>query len=113
MPAPNTPPFVGEKSAVAPLSTKVMVFRLATREPVTVWSIDARELLASGEYVRELPSASEPAPASDAPASDAPASDAPVDGAPGERAAVDADAPDAAPDAAADTAARRGRTARR
>jgi len=92
MPAPNTPPFVGEKSAAAPLSTKVTVFRLATREPVTVWSIDARELLASGEYVRELPSASEPAPASDAPASDA---------------------PDVAPDAASDAAARRGRTARR
>ena len=92
MPAPNTPPFVGEKSAAAPLSTKVTVFRLATREPVTVWSIDARELLSSGEYVRALPSASEPAPASDAPASDA---------------------PDVAPDAASDAAARRGRTARR
>jgi len=108
MPAPNTPPFVGEKSAAAPLSTKVTVFRLATREPVTVWSIDARELLSSGEYVRELPSASEPAQPSDAPASDAP-----VDRAPGERAAVDADAPDVAPDAASDAAARRGRTARR
>lgn len=47
--------FVGQKDAVAPSPGKVAIYQLETRRRVEVWPVDARELLASGEYVSELP----------------------------------------------------------
>lgn len=94
-PGGRTEPFVGQKGSAVPNGTrKEAVYQVSTGQAFEVWPVDARELVASGEYVRERPS-SQPAissaepeslPAPAAPLAEAPPAEvAPVEVAPARR----------------------------